>query len=340
MDTPTFLAATGNSLARAEFTNGQWHVQHLFKNSRINCLAADSRTPHRVFAGTQTGGVYRSSDGGQSWTPVGLAGIPVKSLAVSPHAPNTLYAGCKPVSLFISHDAGESWKELPALRACRKWWWFSPAEPPDWRPYVQALALSPADPKIILAGMEIGGVLRSEDGGQSWKTVRGALLDCHSLMFHPTNGNWVYEGGGSGAGAAFSRDGGQTWQQPRAGLGKKYGWMVAADPVRPEVWYLSASELPNLLKGEFAPPAHMDGNVRAHIYRSVGGAAWEQLSGGLPVPLDYMAYALLPDPTAPGHLYAGFANGDVWHTTDYGDHWTQMPFNLGGIHRTLIMLKG
>ena len=93
-----------------------------------------------------------------------------------------------------------------------------------------------------------------------------------------------------------------------------------------------------MLRGEFAPPAHVDGKANASIYRSVGGAAWEKLSGGLPDPLDYMAYALIPDPEASGHLFAGLANGDVWHTKDYGDSWSQLPFNLGGIHNTMIIV--
>jgi hypothetical protein len=32
------------------------------------------------------------------------------------------------------------------------------------------------------------------------------------------------------------------------------------------------------------------------------------------------------------------SNGDVWHTVDYGDHWQRLPLNLGGIHRSLIMI--
>jgi len=49
-------------------------------------------------------------------------------------------------------------------------------------------------------------------------------------------------------------------------------------------------------------------------------------------------YALLTDPDAPGHLYAGLSNGNVWHSADYGDAWQKLPFNLKGIHRTMIAL--
>ncbi len=82
----------------------------------------------------------------------------------------------------------------------------------------------------------------------------------------------------------------------------------------------------------------MDGQANAFIYRSAGGAAWEKLGGGLPQPLTHMAYALLTDPAAPGHLYAGLSSGDVWQSTDHGDHWQQLPFNLGGIQRMMIIV--
>ena len=114
--------------------------------------------------------------------------------------------------------------------------------------------------------------------------------------------------------------------------------MVAADPATTKIIYFSASDMPNLLRGEWEPPAHQDGDARTSIYRTVDGSPWERLTGGLPQPLDYMAYALVTDPENPGHLYAGLANGDVWYTEDYGDHWNQLPFNLGRINRVMIAL--
>lgn len=334
---PIFLATKDTGLARGQKVNGNWQVKTCLAGTKLTCLALDPTQAGRVYAGTQSNGVLVSHDSGDNWTPAGLPDIAVRSLAVSQHRAGTIYAGCKPVSLYVSHNRGATWEELEALQRARKWWWFSPAEPPDWRPYVQALTISPTKPDVIMAGIEFGGVLRSEDGGKNWsKHCRGAYLDCHSLRFHPSNGEWIYQGGGGGA--AVSQDGGFTWYKPKAGLDKKYGWMVAADPSRPEVWYFSASNMPNPLRGEFEPPAHLDGKANASIFRCVGGAAWEKLSGGLPDPLDYMAYALVTDPSEPGHLYAGLANGDVWHTKDYGESWVQFPLNLGDIHRDMILI--
>ena len=336
-----FIAASGDGIHRAAPTPaGSWEVEKTLAGPRVNCLAADPFHPQRLIAGTQQEGMLISEDGGQTWQPAGLKGQMVKSLAISPHAPGTIYAGCKPVSLFVTHNNGETWEELPDIKHRRRWWWFSPAEPPDFNPYVQALTISPTDPQVMLAGIELGGVLRSTDGGQTWsKHCRGAVLDCHSLKFHSTDGSWVYEGGGSGSGAAFSRDGGVTWQQAEGRFAGKYGWMVAADPAQPEIWYLSASRQPNLLRGEFTPPAHHDGQAGAHIYRFNGGGKGEPLAGGLPQPLDDMAYALVTDPAKPGHLYAGLSNGQVWHTTDLGNTWEQLPFNLGRIHSGLLILS-
>ena len=201
---------------------------------------------------------------------------------------------------------------------------------------MQAIALSPVDPDVIVAGIEAGAVLRSADGGKTWTGHRkGAIRDCHTMLFHSDNGDWIYEAGGGGT--AVSRDAGQTWQQPRAGLDRRYGWACAADPARPEVWYASLSK--SFSFPSFVPSAHIDGKANAYIFRSSGGAPWEKLGGGLPQPLDYMAYALLTDPGAPGHLYAGLSSGDIWFSADYGDTWDKLPLKMGGIHRTLIMLN-
>jgi hypothetical protein len=51
-----------------------------------------------------------------------------------------------------------------------------------------------------------------------------------------------------------------------------------------------------------------------------------------------MPIALVTDPGHAGHLIAGTTDGDVWFSADYGDTWQQLPFNLKGIFRCLIML--
>lgn len=216
----TFLATTGYGLARASLSaNGEWSVEFLLNGQDVRSLAADPLNPMMLFAGTQGKGVLRSVDGGRTWRSMGLAGQIVKALAVSRTQPGTVYAGTKPALLFVSRDGGASWTELESFRRIpSRRFWFSPAEKP-FSAYVQAIALSPIDPQVLLVGIEAGAVVRSTDGGRSWTGHRrGALHDCHALTFHATNGDWIYEGGGTGTGVSVSRDSGTTWIQLRAGL--------------------------------------------------------------------------------------------------------------------------
>lgn len=333
MASKTFLATTGRGLVRAcADANGAWHSETLLADRDVRCLAVDPLDNTRVYAGTQGAGVLRSDDGGRTWRAGGLAGRVVKALAASPLRPGLVYAGTRPAGLFVSPDGGATWTELTAFRQIPwRWLWFSPAEQP-FRAYVQAIALSPTNAGHLVVGIESGATVVSRDGGQSWtRHHKGALRDCHSLIFHATSGAWVYEGGGSGGGNAFSCDGGRTWAKLRAGLDRHYGWAVAADPGRPEVWYLSAS--PGAFK------AHSAGDAQAGIFRA-GGNRWRRLAGGLPEPLAHMPYALLTEPGAPGRLYAGLSNGAIWASGDYGDHWERLPLSLGRIQRALVMLSG
>lgn len=335
----TIIATTGENLARAtRSAGGTWSVKTQLQGTQVNCLASGPHNPNIIYAGTQGNGLLRSEDWGKTWHPVGMEGSVVKSLAFSLTEAGVLYAGTKPPAVFVSRDAGENWAELESFRQMRQPSWKTPAEPGD--PYVLGLAVSPTDPKVIIAGVEYGAVLRSADGGNSWHGhLKGTSKDCHSLTFHATDGNWVYQGGG-GWPAAVSRDGGVTWKQPRKGMGwSLYGWAVAADPERPEIWYVSAAPYATLPYFWMFPTGHWDGHAHASIFRATEGNRWKRLAGGLPQPLDYMAYDLLTDPSEPGHLYAGLSNGDVWHTADYGDTWHKLPFNLGRIGRSMIMLQ-
>lgn len=326
-----FISITGSGLARATCSAaGEFGVEILLAGTDVCCLAADPLDRQRVYAGTESMGVLRSDDRGRTWRTVGLAGQPVRAIAASPTQRNVVYAGTRPACLFVSTDGGTNWTELAGFR--RIPWrrlWFSPAQKP-FIAYVQAIALSPIDPQRIVVGIEFGATVLSCDGGKTWTGhLRGSLRDCHSLAFHLTDGDWVYEAGGTGGGAAFSRDGGLTWTKAGQGLDRHYGWAVAADPGDPSKWYVSVSPGPG--------KAHGDKHAEAIIFRR-DGAGWRRLAGGLPQPLAHMPYALIIEPEIVGSLYAGLSNGDIWHSLDRGESWMQLPLCLGGIRRALVMI--
>lgn len=336
--TTTFIAASGQGITRAEWTPGSSaRVEKLLTDSSVTYVLNDPVEANTVYAATRDRGVLKSVDRGCTWTSIGLADQVVKSLAVCRADPNVIYAGTKPPALFVTHDGGKTWSERESFRALRRSFWFTPAEPGD--PYVMGLAVSPVDPNRVVAGVELGGTFLTEDGGLTWSRHKwGTSRDCHSLRWHHTSGDHVYQAGG-GWPAAISSDGGRRWKQPLRGLGWSiYGMACAADPADPSLWYASAAPLMILPEMKKMPRGHVEGEANAFIFRKRGSGRWERLGGGLPNPLPHMAYALVTMPGSPGVLYAGLSNGDVWHSSDYGDHWEHLPFTLERIQFSMAVL--
>src|SRR6185436_15262773 len=273
-------------------------------------LAVDPTDAETVYAGLREGGVRRSTDAGRTWVDCELPEPAVYSLAVSA-ADGAVYAGTEPSRLFRSSDRGESWNALDALLELPSQpnWSFPPR---PWTSHVRWIAPSPHDAELLLVGIELGGLMRSRDGGSSWQDHRpGAQPDVHSLAWHPQTPGRAYEAGGGGA--AFSTDAGETWRPADEGRDRHYTWSVTVDTHDPECWYVSAST------GPFA--AHGGGDPQARIYRQRGGEPWQALAGGLPDPLPAMPYALR---AAEGRLFAGLADGQLWESRDGGDSWAAL----------------
>ena len=316
-------AATGDGIARLDEADGSWTVAESLHGSGSQCLAADPHDADVVYAGLRADGVQRSTDGGNSWVDCVLPEEHVFSLAVSA-ANGALYAGTEPSRLFRSDDRGQTWHELEALLdlPSRPSWSFPPR---PWTSHVRWIAPSPHDADLILVGIELGGLMRSSDGGASWQDHRpGAQRDVHSLAWHPRVAGRAYEAGGGGS--ACSDDGGASWQPADEGRDRHYTWSVAVDPQDPDLWYVSAST------GPFA--AHGGGEPQARIYRRHGEEPWQALAGGLPEPLAAMPYALV---ATADRLYAGLANGQIWESRDRGDSWRECP--LDGQINALLALE-
>jgi photosystem II stability/assembly factor-like uncharacterized protein len=310
-------AATGDGIARLEENGNAWTVEQSLLGSGAQCLDADPLDPDTVYAGLREGGVRRTADAGRSWVDCPLPERAVFSLAVSA-ADGTVYAGTEPSRLFCSEDRGETWRELQALLELpsRPTWSFPPR---PWTSHVRWTAPSPHEADLLLVGIELGGLMRSTDGGKSWQDHRpGAQPDVHSLAWHPRASGRAYEAGGGGA--AFSEDGGESWQPADEGRDRHYTWSVAVDRDDPECWYVSAST------GPFA--AHGRRDPQARIYRRRDGEPWVPLAGGLPEPLEAMPYALLANDD---RLFAGLADGQLWQSFDQGDSWTRCTLQGDGL---------
>jgi photosystem II stability/assembly factor-like uncharacterized protein len=301
-------AATGDAIARLdEADGGVWDVAVFLPNSHAQCLALDVSDPDTCFAGLRDGGVRRTRDGGDTWDDCGFPEPGVFSLAVS-SAGGAVYAGCEPSRLFRSDDGGDTWRELRTLLdlPSQPTWSFPPR---PWTSHVRWIAPSPHDSDLLLVGIELGGLMRSTDGGETWHDHRpGAQRDVHSLAWHPQAEGRAYEAGGGGS--AFSVDGGDTWRPADDGRDRHYTWSVAADPDDPAVWFVSAST------GPFA--AHGGRDAQARIYRRRGDEPWgEVCNPGRPMPY---ALAFAGD----GRLFAGLSDGRVLVTADRGESWSPL----------------
>lgn len=127
--------------------------------------------------GSASGGIWRTEDGGQTWKVVDdwLPSLAVSSIVAHPSAPGTLYAGTGETfagdgipgaGIFKSEDLGKTWTRLPSTATT------------DFR-YVNELAISPTNARLILAATD-RGVFRSTNAGQSWTQTRtGEVLDVH-----------------------------------------------------------------------------------------------------------------------------------------------------------------
>jgi photosystem II stability/assembly factor-like uncharacterized protein len=315
------FAVTGESVVRFTLDGG---ADTVLDGVAARAVAVDPHDPGRVYVGTFDDGLLWSEDRGETWHPAerGLEDPRVLSVAVSPShregGISVAYAGTEPSNLYRSEDGGRSWQRLPALRRLpsEPRWSFPPR---PWTHHVRTIALHPSDPDALVVGIELGGVMRSRDGGASWIDHNPqAHSDAHQLLTHRFRPDRIYEVAGQGI--ALSEDRGESWRRREHGLDRHYAWATAVDPADPDLWYASVSRSP------FA--AHGDGDGQARLLRSTGNG-WTPIDdwGGDPE-LRRMPYALATFPDRPGRLLTALRGGTLLLTDDAGESWSRLRLGL------------
>lgn len=158
-----------------------------------------------TFACSETG-LYRSTDGGETWTNVEVPREGVTSVCVSPDGSH-LYAGTRPAHLYVSEDAGGSWRELDRLAV------------PETTRQVRSLGVHPDAPNLVVVGAEVGGIFVSDDRGETWAERRhGVQDDVHHVL---VTGPEEYIAS-CGVGLYRTRDAGRSWKRLDGGFRHRY----------------------------------------------------------------------------------------------------------------------
>jgi photosystem II stability/assembly factor-like uncharacterized protein len=316
------IAGTGADVSRDGLfrvtLNGdsQPKIEHIGLSGQGGMRAAaitDNETPSTLYASTFRGGVFRSKDAGDSWHEInsGIAFKEVWSLVQHPMT-GELYAGTGPGSIFKSVDRGDSWQECEGLNALktRKNWSFPG---PPFTAHVKGLGLNPTDPNHVWGAVEVGWIVRSLDGGNTWENLRnGESHDSHYVTVMPDNPDVVVSS--SGEGVFRSEDGGENFVEANDGVSHRYMTNLVVHPDKPDVLFTAGAN--GSPRGWDTPPIGAD----TYVYRSEDqGQSWVRLTAGLPETIMAGPRAMCGDPADPQVAMVGLVDGSVWGTRDGGN---------------------
>lgn len=256
----------------------------------VYVLAAAPSQPSTVYAGLAVGGVFRSLDGGTTWSFAGsglnLTYYSIRTMAVDARQPGTLWAATTN-AIYRSRNGGMSWATVYADGAT-------------------SLVADPIVSGTVYAVTTGESVLRSRDGGDSWVPLAGSPQFTRVLVIDPANPHTLYA---AGASVYKSVDTGASWSLQDRGLPLHVGEILALaiDPRSSRTLYASTS-------------SSTAGQV---VFRTDdGGAHWTSVDGGM---LGY-TYALAVGPgkkgavwaVSGGRLFRSFNRGRTWSYADVG----------------------
>jgi photosystem II stability/assembly factor-like uncharacterized protein len=248
-------------------------------NPLVGPLAIDPENAALVYVGTSDGGVFKSTDGGTSWTNanVGLHNSPVNKLMIDPRDTTKLYAATAS-GVFKSGDGGASWRDASSGVSAR----------------VGFLA-TPGAGVLLAVGWEL---FRSVDSGGTWERA-GLPGLAHTCATDPNHPNLIYAFASTEGFLYKSTDGGASWSATPVDLRGVYLNTLAIAPSNPAILYASV---------------YYDSYEEYAVIESTdGGASWARISKGL-----RNASRLVLDPVNPNTLYAlAYTQCDVGGFYDY-----------------------
>jgi photosystem II stability/assembly factor-like uncharacterized protein len=280
----------------------------LYSETRIFSLCTHPALPNQLLAGTDSG-VYRLDLETKKWTPLAALMGPdtnVWSVAQAPDNPDVILAGTRPAMVFRSTDRGRSWKAADAAlpKTC----------PAVLLPRVTKIQFDLADPQVVWAGLEIGGVWRSEDGGQSfWNASKGiGSDDIHDINVVRNGSTALFAA--TNKGLFVSQDRAESWAETAFPSPWKY--------TRSVVSRADGNGIVFLCNGD-GPPGSTGKLLRSRDY----GKQWEDAT--LPPGIRSCLWCVATHPSDPNLIFASTALGQYLRSKDGGESWAVLPRQLG-----------
>ena len=310
------VGTIGQGLWRSPDGGSVWQKGRAVGEMSVRSLAVFPDDAQRLMAGSDEG-LFVSDNNGSSWDLVDSYAPDRQtwSLAVDPTDPNTIFAGGRP-GLRRSRDGGQSWDELPVQIV---------EECPIGTPRTTVVVIDPLNSQRVYAGVEVDGVHKSIDGGDSW--VRGNPLGPETFQadIHCMGRSSSPDGAATFAtspfGIARSEDEGESWLQhefppfsERADRSYCRGMVVKHDD--PNTIFVA--------NGDGIP-----GTTGAIQRTTDGGRTWAPCE--LPVTPNSVVYWIASHPEAPDVVAAATLYGYVYLSEDGGDSWRKLDREFGEI---------
>ena len=279
----------------------------------IRAIATHPERPETIYVGTQDG-PYRSDDHGDHWEKLDVPGhgLPVWSLAFDPRNAQVMYAGYENCEIYRSDDGGQRWCQLPVTVRFPE---ITVAAGSNPAKRVLELAANPVNPDELYGAIEVGGVIRSLDGGEHWDNMsHGQYLNDDTVDMHGVLvGRWrpgqVFAIGR--AGLFSSADRGEHWACAR---------LEALNP-NGQTYCRDIRETPGDSKTIWvAGGANFQSDVGALFRSRDGGVSWARVDMGVK-PKTTM-FALVFDARQPSRMHCATSGGEVFSSEDGGQSWT------------------